>query len=240
MKLKGPIVTLVAGAAVAAGLIGANLAVTGRDDTTTTVAASTTTSGTATASATTGSGTGAAGPSASTGAGVTPAVPAGTGTAATDDAVTYAGKVKGGGSLSVVVKGKSVIAYYCDGKNESWLWGALGGSEIQLSNKAGDSLTGTRGGGKITGSLSVAGVTRSFTLPKVAKPSGLYRATATVRGASIVGGWIVLPDGTQVGVLSRDGKPEPAPAIDLSTGTVTIDGTRLVANEPDPEQASTR
>ena len=63
----------------------------------------------------------------------------------------------------------------------------------------------------------------------VAKPSGLYRATATVRNAKVVGGWIVLPDGSQVGVVTVDDVPQPAPAIDPGTGAVTVDGAALTA-----------
>lgn len=222
MKLKGPLVTLVAGAAVAAGLLAANLGTTGGDDTTTAVAASTPAASTPSATVSPSpSATASATPSASVAPAALPAV------------ATYAGKVDAGGSLSIVVKGKTVIAYLCDGTNESWLWGVVDGAGVSAKNKAGDSLEGTRGGGKVAGSLTVNGKTWSYTLPTVKKPSGLYRATAKIRGASVVGGWVVLPDGTQVGLLTVDGVPRPAPSIDASSGAVTIDGTQVTAEEPD-------
>jgi serine/threonine-protein kinase len=63
----------------------------------------------------------------------------------------------------------------------------------------------------------------------VKSPSGLYRLSAQVRGAKVVGGWIVLADGTQVGVLSVDGQAQPAPQLDTSTGGVVVDGTAATA-----------
>ncbi len=229
MKLKSPIVVLVAGAALAAGLIAANMSASDADGES--VAASVPapsapiTSPTPSPSASP-SASQSASPSASP-VQVTPPVAA---------VATYAGKVTGAGSLSIVVKATSVIAYLCDGKNESWLGGTVDGNTLTARNKAGDTLTGTRGGGKVVGSITVDGTTWTYSTPLVKKPSGLYRATAEIRGATVVGGWIVLPDGTQVGVLRRDEAAEPAPAIDPANGAVTIDGTLVTATEPDPVQ----
>lgn len=226
MKLKAPIITLAAGAAVAAGLLIANIATNGGGDTAVTAAPA--------AAATSAAPSASASPSPSATVSASPAAVSASPAAATGVA-TYAGKVNGGGSLSVVVKGESVIAYLCDGRNEAWLWGTASGTSVSAKNKAGDTLTATRGGGKLTGSITVNGKKWTFTLPSVKKPSGLYRATANIRGAKVVGGWVVLSDGTQVGVLNRDGVAEPAPAIDLASGQVTVDGTTLAASEPDPE-----
>jgi serine/threonine-protein kinase len=55
-----------------------------------------------------------------------------------------------------------------------------------------------------------------------------------VRGAKLDGGWIVLPGGRQVGLLTRDGKASAAPRIDPETGAVTIDGKRLTARPVTP------
>ena len=231
MKLKSPIVVLVAGAALAVGLIAANMSVFDADSANVVASVpvpsapitSTPPSSSPSASPST---SGSASPSASS-VQVTPSVAA---------VATYAGKVTGGGSLSIVVKATSVIAYLCDGTNESWLGGTVDGSTLTARNKAGDTLTGTRGGGKVVGSITVDGTTWTYSIPSVKKPSGLYRATAEIRGATVVGGWIVLPDGTQVGVLRRDEVAEPAPAIDPANGAVTIDGTLVTATEPDPVQ----
>jgi serine/threonine-protein kinase len=223
MKLKSPIVMLVAGGALAAGLLAANIGESSGGAPSTTVASS--------APAAAPSPPPSASPSAST----APAVIAASAPAATAVA-TYAGKVNGGGSLAIVIKGQSVVAYLCDGKNEAWLWGTTSGTSVSAKDKTGDTLTGTRGGGKIVGSLTVNGKTWTFTTPSVKKPSGLYKATAKIRGANVVGGWVVMPDGTQVGLLRRNGITGPAPVIDTATGQVTIDGTSIAAGEPDPAE----
>ena len=55
-----------------------------------------------------------------------------------------------------------------------------------------------------------------------------------MRGAEVDGGWIVLPDGRQVGILKREGKPSAAPRIDPGTGAVTVDGRQLTARPVTP------
>ena len=57
---------------------------------------------------------------------------------------------------------------------------------------------------KVTGDVLAHGTDYSFSVAGCSKPSGLYQATAEVRGATIKAGWIVLPDGTQVGSLEAD------------------------------------
>jgi serine/threonine-protein kinase len=224
MRFKGPLVTLAAGAVLAVGLFAANL---GNSSRTTGTASSAVAETSAPSAATSGTATAAVAttPPATSSA---PALPA---------EATYAGKVNGGGSLAVAVKGASAVAYLCDGTNEAWLWGSVDGGSVSLKNKNGDQLTGSGGGGKLTGSLTVRGRNWSFALPTVTKPSGLYRSTAKVRGATVVGGWVVLPDGSQVGLVTAvGGVGRAAPAIDLATGAVTVDGQSLTAGPIDPAQ----
>jgi serine/threonine-protein kinase len=217
MKLKSPIVLLVAGAALAAGLLGANLGSSDAGDAVTA------------ASSPPAQSPSGPPPSASAPASAAPVAPPAIAVA------TYAGTVNGGGSLAVVVKGSRAVAYLCDGRNESWLSGTADGSDVTARNTTNDTLSATRGAGRLTGSLTVNGRSWTFALPTVKKPSGLYRATAQIRGAEVVGGWVVLPDGRQVGVLRRGGTTTgPAPAIDPVTGAVTVDGTRITASAPDP------
>ncbi len=142
---------------------------------------------------------------------------------------TWAGTVDGGkASIAIAAKDGVAIAYLCDGNRvEAWLRGTAQAGTLDLTGKGGDELTGTFGNGKASGVVVTAGKRWTFTAPGVKAPSGLYRATAQVRNASVVGGWIVLADGTQVGVLSTDGAPAPAPPLDLTTGTTTVDGTTI-------------
>ena len=229
MKLNGPIVTLLAGVVVGAGLLVANLTLTGNDDTAAKVSAS---APAASAAAST-----SASPAvpASPSAAIKVSAPTSAGTVATYAGHVYNGNVKGG-SLSIVIKGGTAIAYLCDGKIEAWLWGSTSGNTLSLKNKDGATLVATRGGGKVAGRITAAGGTWTFALPSVKKPSGLYRSTAKIRGANVVTGWGVLPDGSQVGMSRSGAGAVPAPPIDLGTGQVTIQGMPVTAGPADPDQ----
>ncbi|MFF3613890.1 hypothetical protein [Streptomyces sp. NPDC002580] len=145
----------------------------------------------------------------------------------------YAGRTDDDSSaVAVSVRGGKAIAYFCDGHDkESWLKGDVkDDGTMKLTGGHGDVLDGKlRDGKRIDGTAAVGGQRYGFRADKTVKPSGLYRATATVRGAKVDGGWIVLPDGKQVGVVERDGTPSAAPEIDPETGAVTIDGQKIVA-----------
>jgi hypothetical protein len=143
----------------------------------------------------------------------------------------WAGEVDGGGAtIAISVKDGVAIAYLCDGRRiEAWLKGVAANGDLFLTGKNGAELIGTFGNGRATGRVTASGRAWTFTAPAVKKPSGLYRATAQVRNATADGGWIVLADGRQVGVLSVDGEPEPAPTLDLSTGVAIVDGTPITA-----------
>ncbi|MET7390575.1 hypothetical protein ACFYPT_35335 [Streptomyces sp. NPDC005529] len=150
----------------------------------------------------------------------------------------YAGRTDDDSSaVAVSLRDGKAIAYFCDGHDkESWLKGDVGGDGVmKLTSRDGAELNGTLEDGKrIRGAVDLGGRRYRFTADRAVKPSGLYRATSTVRGAKIDGGWIVLPGGKQVGVVDRDGTPSKAPAIDPETGAVTIDGHRIVARPVTP------
>ncbi len=149
----------------------------------------------------------------------------------------YAGRTDDDSSaVSVSLRDGRAIAYFCDGRDkESWLKGDVeADGSMKLTGKGGSVLNGTLKGKSIRGTVDIEGGHYAFTADKAVKPSGLYRATATVRDAEIDGGWIVLSTGDQVGILNRDGKPSPAPRIDPETGAVTIDGQQLTARPVTP------
>ncbi|MFE0632407.1 hypothetical protein ACFW3D_36325 [Streptomyces sp. NPDC058864] len=144
----------------------------------------------------------------------------------------YAGRTGDGvAGVAIALRDGDAVAYVCDGRTkEAWLRGEVredGG--MRLTGDRGARLEGTLEGGRVTGEVRLNGLQQPFTARHAVKPSGLYRATASVRGARVVGGWIVLPNGKQVGIVSRDGEPSAAPAIDPATGAVTVDGTALTA-----------
>ncbi|MBO1332007.1 hypothetical protein [Streptomyces sp. VRA16 Mangrove soil] len=145
---------------------------------------------------------------------------------------SYAGRTDdGSAAVSVSVRGDKAVAYYCDGRTkESWLKGNVeDDGSMRLSGSHGAKLSGTLAGDRIRGTVTVADRPSAFTAQHAVKPSGLYRATTEVRGAKLDGGWIVLPDGRQVGIVTRDGAPGAAPRIDPETGAVTVDGEQLTA-----------
>jgi hypothetical protein len=220
VKIKGPFLTLTAGAVLAAGVFGFSTAAarvkTPPADAQRGVSAGTSQAPTATPTA----------PETS--------APPSTDAPATAPNVTYAGSVNGGGSsLAIATKNGSAIAYLCNGKRiEAWLRGTAANGKLSLTGTQA-SLTGTYNTATktatATGSVTAAGKTSKFSLRAVAAPSGLYRATATVRNAQLVGGWIVLADGSQVGIVSIAGVPAGAPTLDTAARTATVEGMPVTA-----------
>ncbi|MEV6828737.1 hypothetical protein [Amycolatopsis sp. NPDC051102] len=208
MKHPGPLFTLLAGVVLAGGIGVADLAAgTGAAP----VAGAASTSSTTTAA-----------PPATTSAPPKPAAPA---------RADYAGRVTGGGaSIAVSARDGHAIAYVCDGKKlEAWLQGVTAGGKLDLKGARNASLTGSFDTASATGTVTAAGRTYEFTVPTAKKPAGLYRATPKVKGKSARAGWIVQPDGSQVGLLTTGEDATAAPALDPAAGTATVDGVPVTA-----------
>jgi len=233
MKIRGPYVTMVAGLATAAvlGLLSSNAAGDAQQ-----AAAQNAAQDTAAQNA--GKNPGAAA--------TTPPADAGSPAAETPDAAkpavrkaVYAGSVDGGeASLAVSIKNGKAIAYICDGNRlEAWLSGTVQGNQVTLKGEGNATLNAEiqNGGNRLVGTVAAKKRSFDFTIRSARKPSGLYQAAANVRGARIVGSWIVLADGTQVGVVSQDGEPGPAPEFDVNSGAVTVDGNGLTALPVGPD-----
>jgi hypothetical protein len=142
---------------------------------------------------------------------------------------TWAGHLKQG-SLAVAAKNGAAIAYLCDGdKLEAWLTGTAVDGRLDLKGDDGSTLTGTADKKSASGTVTVGGKARDFTIEVAKKPSGLYRFAGRVRGARIVGGWIVLKDGRQVGLAKVDGQPVRPSALDVTTGRATVGGETVTA-----------
>jgi hypothetical protein len=144
--------------------------------------------------------------------------------------VTWAGEVKGAGTLAITAKGDKVIAYLCDGRRlEAWFTGTATAGRLNLTGARGATLTGTFGNGRASGTVTAGGRSLNFDLATVKKPSGLYRATADIRGARIVGGWIQLPNGEQVGLATVNDAVVAPSRLDIATGTATVGGVTVTA-----------
>jgi len=149
----------------------------------------------------------------------------------------------GGAAVAISVHKGKAVAYICNGHAvAAWYHGTAAHGKLNLTGKNGARLSVAYGSGKATGSVTADGVQFNFSAPMVhgvlptghRKP-GLYEATATVHGVKIKAGWIVLPDGSQVGSVEyfSDSAIPPtaqAPLLNLATGTAQYDGVTLVAS----------
>jgi hypothetical protein len=134
-------------------------------------------------------------------------------------------------TLAIAVAGDRAAAYLCDGRRvEAWLTGSVRGTRLRLTSPRGARLTGTLDATRtaITGVVGVPGHRVSFRITRVAVPAGLYRARARVRGAVTTIGWIVLGNGSQVGIAD-DGTPAPAPRLDTVRGRAVLSGVTVTA-----------
>ena len=142
------------------------------------------------------------------------------------DEVVYAGRTGDDSvAVAVAVLGTKAAAYLCDGESvEAWLRGSVDGDELRLRNKSGTiELEAKLEDGRLAGKLDLDGDDLEFTIGEAKKPAGLYRA----RGAKTTIGWIVLPDGSQVGVQTTGEESTPAPELDPDNPEVTVDGETL-------------
>ncbi|MDI9883240.1 hypothetical protein QMZ92_02190 [Streptomyces sp. HNM0645] len=149
----------------------------------------------------------------------------------------YAGRTQDDrASVAITLRKGKAVAYYCDGRTqEAWLRGdvAADGS-MRLRSKTGATLDGTVNEDRVDGTVTVQNAGHPFTAARAAGPAGVYRATTEVRGTKVDGGWIVLQNGRQVGIVNRDGEPAAAPPIAPGTGAVTIDGEQITARPVTP------
>ncbi|MEU1391353.1 MULTISPECIES: hypothetical protein [unclassified Nonomuraea] len=228
MSRLGPFITLAAGAVLAAGLGVASVIATPAADTappTDTAAAGSPTEA-------------AAAPS------VSPSVSPSASPAPTEAAkipkADYGGYVKGnGGLIAISVRDGKAVGYFCDGRSEAWFKGGEAGGKAVLKGPGTARLTATLGGGRARGSLSVGGGRWSFTAPAVVRPSGLYRATAQVRGAKLRAGWIRVPrpgggyDQVGAAFLGQDQVEIPGLDAGRPTTPVTVAGATVLPKDVD-------
>ncbi|WP_422756531.1 hypothetical protein [Micromonospora sp. WMMD708] len=144
----------------------------------------------------------------------------------------WTGRLDGGATIAITVTDGKAVAYVCDGRKlEVWLNGTAADGRMKLTGKKGEVLTGSFGDGVASGEMVVGQRRWKFTAKQTGKPDPvLYRATAQQRRAGVDGGWIMLPDGSQIGVVTRDGAPVPAPPLDPAFGTTILDGRTVTAS----------
>jgi hypothetical protein len=219
MKIKTPYLTLLVGAALGAVLLVASMLATPQAPASPIAAATPAPASSATAQPSPASPT-----------------PTATATANVPARANYAGEVNGGGaSVAISIHHGQAIAYVCNGSViEAWLKGTAANGHLTMTGKGHARLSATYRTKRAVGHVIAHGVRYTFSAPAVHKPSGLYRAIAIVRGAKIKAGWIVLPDGSQVGSLEPNTNATApsatrAPMLDVTTGTAHDGNTVLVA-----------
>ena len=141
--------------------------------------------------------------------------------------VVYAGRTEDkSGALAVAVLGDQAAAYFCDGRSiESWLRGTVKGADISLKSKDGATLQAALDGDHLKGILRIKSERLKFEINEAKKPAGLYRA----RGSKTTIGWIVLEDGSEVGIQTTGTDSSAAPQLDPANPEVTVNGEKLDA-----------
>lgn len=141
--------------------------------------------------------------------------------------VVYAGRTEGkSGAIAVAVLGDQAAAYFCDGRTiESWLRGTVQGSNISLESKDGATLQAGLDGDHLKGTLKIKSDRLKFEIDEAKKPAGLYRA----RGSKTTIGWIVLEDGSQVGIQTAGAESTAAPELNPESPQITANGESLDA-----------
>ncbi|MEJ3657885.1 hypothetical protein WEH80_33460 [Actinomycetes bacterium KLBMP 9759] len=151
--------------------------------------------------------------------------------------LAYAGQTPGKElTIAIAVEAGKAVAYICDGKKvEAWLEGEVKGSSVELKNAAGTStVSGTVDEKQSTGTITVGDTSFSYAAKAATPPSGLYEGRADVQGVANRVGWIVLEDGSQVGIRSAGGVAQPAPALNpADLGAVRIDGVPVTVTAID-------
>jgi len=208
MKIKTPYLTLLVGGALGAVLLVASMLATPQAPAPPAAAAPA--------------------PAPATASQSSPASPTPTATAVANvpSKANYAGEVHGGGaSVAISIHGSQAIAYVCNGSAiEAWYKGTAVSGVLIMTGKNNAHLSAIYDFGKVTGDVLAHGTDYRFTVGVVHKPSGLYQATAVVRGATVKAGWIVLSNGSKVGSLESDANAAApsatqAPDLDVATGT---------------------
>lgn len=152
-------------------------------------------------------------------------------------AADYGAQVGGGegAAVAISVKKTKAVAYVCDGhKVGHWFSGTVKNGKLDLAGQNGAHITLNYRNSTAAGYVKAEGHQYAFSVPTLHGRSGLYESIAMVHGVKVKFGWIVLPDGYQVGSAitnpdSADPQVSAAPPLDPATGTAEDDGVALIA-----------
>jgi hypothetical protein len=146
---------------------------------------------------------------------------------------TYAGRTSGNeATIAIASDNGQVAAYLCDGKQvEAWLKGSVVDGKLTLEGTDARA-DGSIQDGAVFGMVWVQGRQWPFSAQAADPPAGLYQGRGTVDGAPAQIGWIVLQDGSQVGVAEIGARRQPAPRLDTrQPGAVRIGDDTIVPRQ---------
>jgi hypothetical protein len=146
---------------------------------------------------------------------------------------SYVGTVTGSDAYVAVVIGPDgdALAHVTDGAySVDWVAGVVTGRTASLSNEGGATLEAQLSRRAVTGSFTrPQSPTLTFSAAPAKAPAGLYRAVEDFADGRYVGGWVVLPDGTERGTVRRYETPLTPGEVDATTfqpgdATFTVPG----------------
>jgi hypothetical protein len=123
-------------------------------------------------------------------------------------------------AVAIAVKGGKAVGYLCDGRStEAWLTGTEVSGHVTLEAPKGDATVYADVNRNSVAGVAVVGDDEfDFNIDRAEPPAGLYRK----KDDKTTIGWIILPDGRQVGIANTNGTKAPAPTLDLKTGEADL------------------
>jgi hypothetical protein len=163
---------------------------------------------------------------------------------------TFVGRVPSSNAYIAILKdGRQIGGYVCDnGSGSRWLQSSrLRDGRARLrAGTSGERLGSVRIAGKhATGTIEIRGRQRRFRATRTrGRDDGLHVAIAKQPNRLLVAGWILHPDGTQRGAVSRVDmetlqplEPTRAPRLDPDASTLQIGGdTDVPPVDAEPQQ----
>jgi hypothetical protein len=119
-----------------------------------------------------------------------------------------------------------ILAYACDGQQVAeWFAGALQGQSADLTTSDGARLHVGLAAQGAKGVLTLtSGPPLTFQIGLATGQAGLYRAKQEVNGVVYLGGWVLLADGRQAGVIETATQKMAAPRLDPAHPRITLPG----------------
>jgi hypothetical protein len=106
--------------------------------------------------------------------------------------------------VAVIRDGTQFMVYACDDEHDAWFRAQSFVSNMDFANAAGDSVSiSLREGGEAFGAITFAGLEPITFHLEATDAEVLFRAEDSIGGERVLGGWIVLPNGEQRGVVLR-------------------------------------